>query len=164
LNYSQSKVTALFTKNKSPGSWLIRKITRQPVSHVALVFYNHGECLVFHSKLLGGVELLPLAKFLEKNEIVAEAPTGISTNQLFDIFHLQERAPSAAYDYGAILFWFFVLMLGRLGFKRPKSNLWQTSSVFLCTEVLFQALNWPQRRMLTPWEVYEALNGSNSQG
>jgi len=145
----------LFTRSKSPLSWLIRAVTREPVSHCA-VLYNG---LVAHSNLLG-LHLTGENHFRETTEVVYEV-TIPSIDQHEDhqkFWKLLDEEEGSLYDFGALLFLGFCLILRSI-FKipLPKSNLWAASGMFVCTEWVTEVVSEEEDAMITPYGLYLKL-------
>lgn len=134
-----------FTKSRSPLSWLIRKVTKEPVSHCAIQYKEW----IIHSNLLG-VRALPANKF--SNQIQYSVPAEVSLNGLVEALVAHGRA---SYDFGAILFLFLRLIFPRFV---PKKNLWQSSGMFMCTEWVTQVLGGEADSMITCMKLYKKLS------
>lgn len=142
----------LFTKSKFWFSDLICKVTGEPVSHVSI--YDPIEQAVYHSSF-AGVEKLPVKKFLEMQEKVIFFPINIEAYQVQKKFAKYQRS---WYDVGALLFLGLSLTLRRyLKIPLPKSNLWQATGMFLCTEWVSEVINDKEHSMITPWGMYQEL-------
>lgn len=138
----------LFTVNKYPLSWLIQKVTGEPVSHVAIVYNN----TVYHSSALKGVNSQSLDSFLKTNTIVFEYELLEDPDRLISGFNRQKRA---GYDWGAILYLAARYMFPFL----PKKNLWQSSGMYLCTEWVTAIIDETEDSMITPYKLYLRLVG-----
>jgi len=134
----------LFTTTQSPLSKAIRGLTEEPVSHCAL--YQDG--WVLHSDLLG-VRVEPFSVFTKRNTIlhVLQAPDAR------ELLSLAEKYAGKKYDYLGLLY------LGARYIIRwlPKANLWQTTGMFLCTELVTSAIHSEEDSMITPYKLYLKL-------
>lgn len=133
----------LFTKSKSLLSYLICAVTKEPVSHCALEI--HG--WVIHSNLYG-VHAEPLEDF--RGEIVYSVEVPYKEEALISGM---AKYQGRMYDVGALLYLGLKYLLPFL----PKKNLWQSSSMFLCTEWVTQVLDGRADSMVTPYKLYERL-------
>lgn len=154
----------LFVKGSSILSKAIIGATKEPCSHVALEFPELG--IVVHSNLLGvhiewahtfrqHIQVIHVLKSLkpEDNDIIAE-------NSKLD--NLLDKYEWSWYDFGGLLF-DGLLMLSRTYLKipLPKTNLWQSSSMFMCTEWVSEWIDGKQDSMITPEGLYQKLKTSN---
>ena len=137
----------LFTKNTSPLSYLIRKITKEPVSHCAI---RIGE-FVIHSNLFG-VSIVPYIVFAKKNTIVN---TIFQMTVPLHVTRTLAKCWGKRYDMGALFYLGLRFLLPRLV---PKQNLWQSSGMFLCTEFVTYILTEQENSLITPYQLYKLLN------
>lgn len=145
-----STVKILWTKNKLPLSHLICAVTKEPVSHV--VVCQHGQ--VMHASITG-VKTIPEEVFRKKNTIVFELE-----GQVPDSWFSEQvlRWVNKPYDLGAMFFLGISLLLRRyLKLPLPKSNLWQSSGMFLCTEWASLVTEEKADSMITPFGLYKRL-------
>lgn len=150
----------LFTKSDTILSKLIRNVTEEPISHCALEF-NFSSCYryVVHSNIKG-LHKEPLCSFKETSEVVfalerKENNFFQDVNDFWKLQRLLEKYPKAPYDFGAFLFLGASLFLrDRLNLPLPKSNLWQSSGMFLCTEWVSEFVNEKDDSMVTPYQLY----------
>lgn len=150
-------VKILWTKNNLPLSHLICAVTKEPVSHVALC--QNGK--VLHATITG-VVLLPEAEFRKKNQVVFELTDWVEASWFTTQITKWRGSP---YDVGAILFLGLSLLLRRV-FKLPlpKSNLWQSSGMFLCTEWATLVVDGKTNPLITPYGLYlQVLKRINSR-
>jgi hypothetical protein len=69
-----------------------------------------------------------------------------------------EKYEFSVYDLPAMLFLGLSLLVRRyLKLPLPKSNLWQSTGMFLCTEWVSVFLSQEENSMLTPWKLREKL-------
>lgn len=145
----------LFTTSDSAFSRLIRHITGEPVSHVAIQLAP-GICI--HSALWG-VRIVPASAFRKKNRIVYEIEWPAALQKCGAPQRAVQRA-TGQYDFGAFAFLGLALALRRyLRLPLPKSNLWQSTGMHLCTEWAALALGQKPDALLTPYKLYLALKG-----
>ena len=141
----------IFTKSNSILSKIIRSITKEDVSHTALLVDDKW---VIHSNLLG-VRIDYLYNFVTHCQIVdtVELP-----NNNFPLYKTLRKKQGSLYDFGAFLFLGLVLILRRF-FPRfvQKRNLWQTTGMFLCTEWCTEIVDGKENSMLTPGQLRTLL-------
>jgi hypothetical protein len=146
-------MSVLFTKSDSPLSRLIRGVTGEPISHCAL----RWDELVVHSNLRG-VHITHLHSFTKQSEILYEVPVIEDRNKLTDLL---VNAEGSLYDVGALLFLGLTLWCRRyLHLPLPKSNLWQASGMYLCTEFVTKYIDREEDSMITPYKLYLHLQES----
>ncbi len=146
----------LFTKSEKSLSKWIRATTEEPVSHCAI------ECgwIVVHANLLG-VHLEWAKNFRKHSEVVFQLERKM-TDELehAQLSRLLEKYEFSMYDFGALFFIGFAFLLrSKLKIPLPKSNLWQQSGMFLCTELVsdFAAAFKEDNSMITPYKLYLKL-------
>lgn len=138
----------LWTASDSMLSKAIRGVTGEDCSHVAIQDGNW----IIHSNLRGvNVDYAPA--FLEHARVQhsIEVPGTLLYPSLTDKAH-------SWYDIGALLFSGLAL-LARHYFRipLPKSNLWQSSGMYMCTEWVQYVLNLPIDSMITPHGLFLQL-------
>lgn len=154
----------IFTKSKLPLSLLIRAITGEDCSHMALVFESRSGGIMFESNFLG-----THPKFFRnasKHFTVVHALEIPMTVEQED--HAWDTMVDAFdgknYDFGAAIYLGWRILLYRW-FRRPvpKVNCWQTKGAFFCDEVYqilemagFQSLD-VESGMKTPFMVWDEL-------
>lgn len=138
-------IRILFTKGRNPVSWLIRKVTRESVSHCAV----EVDGLVFHSNFKGLI-CEPLIDFLEHSEALYWIEVGDDVHKLLRQF---AKNSGALYDFGAMIYLGLRLVLPFL----PKKNLWQTTGMFLSTEWATQVLDNNENSKITPYQLFLRL-------
>lgn len=145
----------LFTINTGIISKMIRKITGESFSHVAIRIDE----FVIHSNFKGlHIELLET--FLKKNVIIRalERPYGDreqeDNNRVFDLLASKEFS---SYDFGAFAFLGLSLFCRLVGLTWFRSNLWQSSGAFLCTEWASEVSEGAPDGLVTPGELYKRL-------
>lgn len=146
----------LFTKNNSFVSKNIRAVTGEPVSHVALDF----GLFVVHSNFLG--LHLEWAKNFRKKSDVVYSLRGVDsleeTDQIGRLNTLLEQYEFSMYDVGAMFFiGVCVFLRNKFNIPLPKSNLWQISGMFICTEWVTKFIDGTEESMMTPFKLYLRL-------
>lgn len=130
-----------FTRSKTPGSWLIRRVTGEDVSHCAACVGK----TVIHSTF-EGLKIVSLEEFRALNEIVYSVHLPFTPIRV-------DLPQSSKYDFGA----FFYLGLRLLFPFLPKKNLWQMTGMYLCTEFVSYLVSGKERSELTPKQLYHLL-------
>lgn len=142
----------LWTRSKLPLSKLICNVTQEPVSHCAISY--HG--IVIHADFLG-VRLSEEAIFRSSHEVVFEKEVEGEDNEK-KILELLNKYQGHFYDFGALLFLGFSLLLRHYcKIPLPKSNLWQSSGMFICTEWVSKFVESKADSMITPYGLYLKL-------
>lgn len=139
---------ALFTRNNSPLSRLIRFLTREDVSHCAI----ESGPVVYHSNLLGGVHLETSKHFRSRNIVVYEVELA---DNLARLEHALDKYELAGYDYLGLIYLGLRCVLRFL----PKANLWQSSGMLLCTEWAQEVIEGEMDSSMTPYQLYKHLKG-----
>lgn len=149
----------LFTAGTSSLSKWIRSATREPVSHCALQFGH----FVVHSNL-AGIHLEWSANFRRANAVVLQLTRVEAKDEddLTNLGKLLETVEFSFYDVGALFFIALSLLLRKLGLPLPKSNLWQSAGMYLCTEWVGRFIDSADYSMITPLQLYEKLKGSGN--
>lgn len=135
----------LFTTSKYPASWLIRNITKEDCSHVALYDGIH----VLHCTFTG-VKLQTLAEFQKHNKVLHTVALAAPTPNCRTLY---EQYKNSRYDFGALCYLGLRYLIPYL----PKANLWQTSGMFLCTEFATKVIDHKENSLLTPHQLYDQL-------
>lgn len=152
----------LFTKGDSVLSKAIRGATGEPVSHVALSFDFGMFDFIVHANLYG-LHVESSDSFLRHSEIVysldsTEAPIPKDLKNKAKLKALLAKYEFTLYDFGGLLFTGLALLARRyLKFPLPKSNLWQTTGMFECTEWVTEYLESTEDSMITPYKLYLKL-------
>lgn len=138
---------ALFTISATPGSWLIRRLTGEPVSHVAMRF----DALVVQSGI-GGVQVESYARFAAKHTIIYRCPVEGD---------IQKTAPylGKGYDYGALFYLGLCYLAKSLHIPYSKANLWNSSNLYICTEFVTSDILNKDDATITPYQLYLKLGG-----
>ena len=124
-------------------SLLIRKVTGEPCSHVAIRTDEH----VIHSNLWG-VRADEASDF--HSETVFSVDITEDYRRLLNVFADNYKSP---YDFGALLY-----MAARSALPwLPKKNLWQCSGMFLCTEWVTKYLDGVENSTITPYKLYQRM-------
>jgi hypothetical protein len=150
----------LFTKGQTTFSKTICAVTQEDISHVALQITLAGKEFVVHSNLLG-LHLETYESFCKHSEILYILEK--QDNQQEDtakVLELLIKHEWSMYDLGAIGFLGFSLILRRY-FKipLPKSNLWQSTGMFMCVEWVSWFVDLKEESMCTPKRLYYILLG-----
>lgn len=149
----------IFTKSTKILSKIIMDLTTEPVSHVAIDF----GWVVIQSNLLG-VHIEWAKNFKKHSEVVFSLSPAKRQSHLVLANKMSkqlEKYEFSMYDYGALLFFGFSLMLRKyLKIPLPKSNLWQSSGMFICTEWVETVVSEKTDPMLTPFKLYLKLKDS----
>lgn len=137
----------LFTTTTTPGSYLIRKLTGESVSHVALRF----ESLVVQSGF-GGVTVESYEDFEKSHNIVLRLPYS---------GYIQATAQylNKGYDYGALLYLGVCMVAKLLHIPYSKRNLWNSRDRYLCTEFVTSDILGKDDDTITPYQLYKKLGG-----
>lgn len=136
----------LFTTSNYPTSYLIRKITGDDCSHVAL-FFEEDQCVV-HCNFLG-MQRESKESFIKHNQIIHTIHTTYNKTSI----EVYEQYKGVKYDYAALLY----LGLRYLCRLLPKANLWQSSNLFLCTEFVTEVLEKTPDSLVTPHQLYNKM-------
>jgi len=143
-------VDIIFTRSCSPLSLLIRRVTREPVSHVGILL---GGRWVIHSNLLG-VGIDNLKSFLDSgSEIVFIHPTGLGADSILDAL---ADTDTSLYDFLGLL---YLGLRGLLPFL-PSQNLWQVTGMYICTEWVTEVLDKHPDSNITPYQLYKQLQSA----
>lgn len=138
----------LFTKGNHWWSDVICSVLAEPVSHVSVL---RGDT-VYHSDLLG-VRHEPLSKFLERQEKVIY----VSVGRIGNLEYKYAKYSHYQYDILSMLFIGLSFLTRRfLGIPLPKSNLWNITGMYICTEWVTSVLG-KVDSMITPWGLYKKL-------
>ncbi len=139
----------IFTKNdRSLFSRVIRSVTHEPVSHVAL---RTGPFVV-HSNWKG-INVTSFVKFQQQNKIIFSYPLEGSDSKLYNVLNLE----GSGYDLPALLYLGCKLALAKVGIKLPKKNLWTLSGMYICTEFVSYVIYGKEDSMITPYKLYLRL-------
>lgn len=139
-------IQILFTTSDKLMSKWIRKITNEPVSHCAIQVGN----FVIHSSV-NGVEILPYDIFSQKNRIIYRISKSVLDSRVRTSL---ENTWGKKYDFGALLYLGLRYLFPRI---IPKQNLWQTSSLYLCTEFVSSTVLNESDSLITPYKLYLKL-------
>jgi hypothetical protein len=136
----------LFTRNNLIESKLIRAVTGEEVSHCAILLNNTG---VIHATSTGSA-VIPFSEFKKVHTLVhfVAIPKDAAIRVDF--------AKDKSYDWGAFLYLGLHFILRKVGIRLPKKDLWQTSGMYLCTELVSKALL-AKETELTPMGLYHKL-------
>lgn len=142
----------IFTSSQSALSKAIRGVTGEDCSHVAILDGNW----IIHSNLRGvNVDYAP--EFLK--HCTVEHSLDFDGSMVYPT--LESKAHSF-YDVGALLFDGLCLLTRHyLKIPLPKSNLWQSSGMYMCTEWAQLVLGLKIDSMITPHGLYNQLKDTN---
>ncbi len=149
---SGNSMKLLFTYSDLVGSEIIRMVTEEPVSHVALL--QSG--LVLHMRHEGLV-LEPESEFRKKNIVLYT----IDVETPLDIVGIAEKHWGRRYDFGALAYLGFRFLFPKL--LNKKQNLWNNSGMFICTELVTDALGGEPDAMITPYNLYLQLEAGRKE-
>ncbi len=142
----------LFTTGKNPISWLIRKVTGDDCSHCVLQIGD----IVLHSDFLG-VRVEPISFFSRRVKILhsVEVPSvGIPLEKIL------AKHTGRWYDIPGFIYLGLRLLFPFL----PKNNLWQTTGMYLCTELVTSVLDEKEHSTITPHKLYIVLKDRYDKG
>lgn len=138
----------LFTYSDNIISRLIRKVTKEEISHTVIKIGD----FVVHSNFLG-LNIVPYVRFKEKNIILYSIDITDKTKEEYTI-NIVNTHFKTPYDFGAL---FFLGLRYLLPFLVSKQNLWQNTSMFLCTEFVSKSIYGKELSILTPYKLYLIL-------
>lgn len=138
----------LFTTTTGLFSRLIRKVTKEPVSHCAIRVNE----FVIHSTFLTGVTVVPFSVFSKNNEIRYRHK--LNAFSYIKLRRMLYKYYGRYYDYGAFLYIGLRYLFPKF---TKKHNLWQCTGMFLCTEFVTNVIWRKEDSMLTPYKLYQKL-------
>lgn len=142
----------LFTTTNLITSRLIKKITKEPVSHCAIRI----GAFVIHSNFKG-VIIEPYSVFIRANQVIYKI-SGLTYPIKID--RTLRKHYGKSYDFGALFFLGLRYLCPKLV---SKQNLWQSTGMFLCTEFVTQFLDEKENSLITPYKLYLKLNPLNGE-
>lgn len=137
----------LGTRSNLYGSRLIRSVTGENISHVAL---DMGCGFTIHSNFFRGVHTQSTSTFRENNEIIYDIPVSVPRE---DVLIRYSNIEFQRYDKS------LALMLGlRNLFPSiiPKQDLWNCTGMFICTELIHTLLP-STEKLMTPEKLVLSL-------
>ena len=146
-------IEILFTASNTPVGRVIRYLTKEPMSHVAI----KADDFVVHSAITG-IEIVTYEYFKTKHNILASVTVTSSYNKLLKLVTEHQHS---FYDY-----WCLVYLGIRYCAKRvfnlslPKVNLWAVSGLYTCTEWVTKYLCGEEDSLITPYQLYKRLTES----
>lgn len=155
----------LFVKGRAPLSKAIIGVTKEPVSHCALLFEFGLVEFVIHADLYG-THIVLADNFRQHCDIIKEVVLTQPTllQELKDkskLIKLLTKHEFSLYDFGALIFVALALLARRfLKIPLPKSNLWQSTGMDLCTEWIQRYVDGKIDSMITPYQLYLKLINS----
>lgn len=139
-----------FSTSDEWTSRVIRAVTGEPVSHVALVNPSLGH--VLHALPDKGTTVTSVPQFRSANRTIASVAFSSLDEDIF--VRAVEKYLGKKYDWGAIAY----LAVKRVMPWLPKKNLWQCSGMAICTEIIqYVVPEVADDAALTPWQLYQAL-------
>lgn len=145
----------LFVRSNKLGSRLIRYVTGEACSHVALRLDSH---LVIHAKF-SGVDVDLWETFKRDYEVVHTLePTGqVNTEQI--IAKLALNYEGSHYDYLGFFYLGLYLLAKRLGISSifGQNNKWAKGPNYMCTELVGELVDGEKNSLLTPEQLKDKL-------
>lgn len=139
----------LFTRGNNWYSDLLCGILQEPVSHVSI----YQDRYVYHSDLLG-VRQEPYKTFSKRQKLELR----VKVDRIDELEAKYEVHKNSLYDVGAAVFIGLAFLARRyLRMPMPKSNLWQTTGMFMCTEWTTEVEYDAEDSMITPYGLYRKL-------
>jgi len=130
-------------------SKMIRKVTKEPISHVAI---RVGD-MVIHSNR-HGVHYQTYSFFEQDNIIIKRLKLKSSLEESLLEEHIKERSweyEGKQYDFTVLLYLGIRLALRNyLNIPLEKDNLWDVSNMYICTELVGDLTGFRENEMLTP--------------
>lgn len=119
-----------FTQSDKFFSKVIRGVTKEDVSHCVIIV---DDLWVVHANHKG-VHTQYIGSFLEENRIMDWVDTDIELSKVYDLLRAHE---DDTYDMGGMIFSGLALLARRVCPSIvPKRNLWQTTGMEMCTELV----------------------------
>jgi hypothetical protein len=143
-------MSVLVTYGNNPLSAVIRHLTKEPASHVAI----HWDGWVLHSNL-NGVQWSKMCDFQAKAVILDEIPIPQDLAKLLDFS--ARHVEHGSYDFGGFLYCGIRLALRPIGIKLPKRNLWRMTGMYMCTELVSTYVFGAEDADITPTKLGEKL-------
>lgn len=144
----------LFVRSNKIGSRLIRWMTGEPCSHVAM---RIGDNLVIHSKF-SGVDIDLWSTFIKEYKLVhVLEPLESAVSEQEVIERLSLDLEGAQYDYMGILYFGIHLLFKKMGISIGKKNAWAKTSNYMCTELVGELVDEKDNSLLTPEELKDKL-------
>lgn len=122
-------MSVLVTYGNNPFSAIIRRLTKEPASHIAI----RWDDWVLHSNL-SGVVWATYADFAKEAVILDEIPIPQNLEKLLGFS--ARHVGIGRYDYGGFVYAGLRLGLRPIGVKLPKKNLWSMTGMFMCMELV----------------------------
>lgn len=136
-------------------------VTEEDVSHTVLCFPDLQ--IVVHSNLLG-LHIESIAGFVKHSEVVYSVDIKSKEGDTERLMSLLAEYEWSMYDYGALIFLGLTLALRRyLKIPLPKSNLWQSSGMFLCVGWITKYVFDKEDDMITPYKLYRKLDSCKNR-
>jgi hypothetical protein len=134
-------------------SWLIRRVTREPVSHVAIVYGD----FVAHATARG-LTIESISSFNKHNVI----QFSVDISHMDNILPRIQSVEYKPYDIpGLVYLGIRALLPHWVRRQMPKVNLWNVSGAYICTEFVTDMLYGKPDSMITPYQLYRRLSGDS---
>ena len=126
----------VWTKSKSPLSWLIRLITGEDCSHFAFVFESASKGLMFESNLFGAHPAF-FQTSLKSHTIVHELNIPLSVEDEDKIWdRVIQQYDGKSYDFlGAFYLGYRILLKRIFKIALPLKNAWGKEDEYFCDEL-----------------------------
>lgn len=94
--------------------------------------------------------------FREKATVIDEKPIPDDIGKLlsFSAAHVEH----GRYDIGGLLYVGIKLALGCIGINLPKKNLWRSTGMFMCTELVSSYVYGEEDAMITPQKLFDKIS------
>lgn len=142
----------LLTYGNNPLSWIIRKLTKEDGSHIAVAWQGW----VLHSNLKG-VQWQREEDFEAHGKVIdhIELPDDPVKLLHFSAAYVDH----GKYDFGGLLYCAIRLCLRGVGIRLPKKNLWSMTGMFMCTELVSSFVYGEEDSMATPRQLFDQISG-----
>lgn len=147
-----------FSRNNTPFSWLIRKLTGSNISHtyIRIPVPELGTSMVFQAQGFN-VHYINYEHFLAKGNIVeAEVEVKLSSKQWAQAEMVRVYECGKPYSYLQILGYAWVLLGRRFG-KKWKNPLSDGDHGYVCVELVCRSLGISEAESMTPQELLDRL-------
>lgn len=147
----------IFTRSNKIGSRIIRLVTGEPVSHVAIGFTSTMDMVA--GMTFSGLTIESSEKFLAAHEIYAAYTVDAPTLIVWD--RIKSQIPRG-YDFPGMI-WLGLAILCRraFGFK-IKRNPWNKKDLSFCTEFADMVLGTEDGAIVTPGELLAKLEQADN--
>lgn len=154
------RVQYVFSKTKSPGSFLIRDLTQgltdlewnETPSHVSILI---KERWIIEATPFGGVKVVPIEKWLESN-IMIDRFDCQSVRNYKVVKQKFKSIKGKKYDFPGVIYFGLVIVINGLYSIIPmRDNKWQSDNKFFCSEVIGDLLEIENTDMTSPAQLKE---------